>query len=62
MRQHSNWITILAAIVLMAVAMAAPVSAPPTDGANTRTSNSKSPAAQLSRRPLAWPGRMARRK
>ena len=27
MRQHSNWITILAAIVLMAVAMAAPVSA-----------------------------------
>jgi hypothetical protein len=27
MRKHSNWITILAAIVLMAVAMAAPVSA-----------------------------------
>ena len=27
MRKHSNWITILAAIVLMAVALAAPVSA-----------------------------------
>jgi hypothetical protein len=27
MRKHSNWVTILAAIVLMAVAMAAPVSA-----------------------------------
>jgi len=27
MRKHSNWITIMAAIVLMAVAMAAPVSA-----------------------------------
>ena len=27
MRKHSNWVTILAAIVLMAVALAAPVSA-----------------------------------
>ena len=48
MRKHSNWVTILAAIVLMAVALAAPVSAH-HGWSEYQTSNLKSRAR--SRRP-----------
>ena len=57
MRKHSNWVTILAAIVLMAVAMAAPVSA---HHGWSEYQDEQFEITGTLRRPSALPGRMPR--